>query len=74
MSRDFGVWMKVMRAERNWNQSRLAKKVGVHLNTIIRWESGTQFPTLDMAEKIFEVFGWELTAIREKGNDTKATK
>ena len=57
MSRDFYIWMRNKRLKKSMSQVRLAKKVGVHVNTIIRWESGTQFPTLDMAEKIAEVFG-----------------
>lgn len=63
MCRDFGLWMKTMRKNKHMNQSRLAKKLGVHYNSIIRWESGTQFPPLDMAEKIVEVLGSELVII-----------
>ena len=57
MSRDFGIWMKQRRKKKYMSQARLAKKVGVHPNSIIRWESGTQFPPLDMAERIIEVLG-----------------
>ena len=64
MSRNFGLWMKTMRNINNMTQSRLAKKVGVHYNSIIRWESGTQFPPLDVAEKIIEVLGSELAIIK----------
>lgn len=74
MSKDFGAWMKERRMERNWNQTKLAEKVGVHLNTIIRWESGTQFPTLDMAERIIEVFGWRLKTVMGNEDDAKTKK
>lgn len=60
MSRDFGIWMKNRRLKKSMSQERLGKKIGVHANTIIRWESGTQFPTLDVAEKIIEVLGCAL--------------
>ena len=60
MSRDFGIWMKTRRQAKNMSQMRLAKKVGVHYNSIIRWETGTQFPTLDMAERLIEVLGGKL--------------
>ena len=65
MSRTFGEWVRDRRKEKHWNQTRLAQKIGVHLNTIIRWESGTQFPPLDMAEKIIEVLGSELVIVNE---------
>ena len=60
MSRDFGEWMKRRRLKKSMSQVRLANSVGVHVNSIIRWESGTQFPTLDMAERIIETLGSEL--------------
>ena len=60
MSRDFGEWLKQNREQKHLTQRRLAQKVGVHYNSIIRWESGTQFPTLDMAERLIEVLGGRL--------------
>jgi transcriptional regulator with XRE-family HTH domain len=57
MSRDFGIWMKERRLKKSMSQERLGKMVGVHGNTILRWETGTQFPPLDMAERIIEVLG-----------------
>lgn len=60
MSKNFGKWLKKMRKSKKWSQVRLAEKLGVHYNTIIRWESGTQFPTLDKAEEIAKVFGFSL--------------
>ena len=63
ISRDFGLWMRDRRMERHWNQSRLADKVGVHLNTIIRWECGQQFPPLDKAEEIAKILGSELSLV-----------
>lgn len=63
MSRDFGEWMRNHRLKKSMSQTRLAQAVGVHANTIIRWESGTQFPTLDMAERVIEVLGSELVIV-----------
>lgn len=60
MSRDFGIWIKEHRKKKHMTQERLAKKVGVHVNTIIRWETGTAFPPLDIAEKLIEVLGGKL--------------
>lgn len=63
MSRDFGAWMKTRRLKKSMSQVRLANSIGVHVNSIIRWESGTQFPTLDMAERIIQVLGSELIIV-----------
>lgn len=57
MSGDFHIWMRNRRLKKSMSQIRLAKKVGVHVNTIMRWETGTQFPPLDAAEKIVDVLG-----------------
>ena len=60
MSKDFGIWMKTMRKRKWMSQERLAAKVGVHPNTIIRWELGKQFPPLDITEQIVMILGGEL--------------
>ena len=60
MSRDFGIWMKQSRERKHMSRARLADKVGVHYNSILRWETGTQFPPLDMAERLIEVLGGKL--------------
>ena len=60
MSRDFGIWMKTRRKKKYMSQVRLADKLGVHVNSVIRWESGTAFPPLDMAEMIIEILGGRL--------------
>lgn len=60
MSRDFGEWMKKRRSKLNMTQVRLAQKVGVHYNTIIQYEQGIRFPTLDMAEVIVVALGGKM--------------
>ena len=69
MSGDFGTWMKTKRLKKSMSQERLAKKVGVHMTSIARWETGTQFPTLDMAERIIEVLGGSLLIGEKIGTD-----
>ena len=69
MSRDFGIWMRTKRLKKSMSQERLAKKVGVHMTSIARWETGTQFPTLDMAERIIEVLGGSLLIGEKNGTD-----
>lgn len=64
MSEDFAAWMKRARLKKSMSQERLAKKVNVHINTIMRWENGKQYPPLDKAEEIINILGWELTVVR----------
>lgn len=60
LSNDFSVWIKEKRTEKRWSQQRLGEKVGLHGNSILRYETGTQFPPLDVAEEIIKVLGGEL--------------
>ena len=69
MSRDFGLWLKQSREKKNMSRMSLAKKVNVHYNSILRWETGTQFPTLDMAERLIEVLGCRLILEENDGTD-----
>lgn len=68
MCKDFGTWMREMRKSKKMSQMRLAEKIGVHYNSIMRWETGTQFPPLDVAEMIICEFGHEL--LINKGETT----
>lgn len=65
---DFGKWIKAKRKEKGWNQLQLARQIPRHPNSITRYETGDDFPPLDVAEKIVSLLGAELV-IREKGND-----
>ena len=60
ISRDFGIWMRESRERKHMSRTRLANKVGVHYNSILRWETGTQFPSLDMAEMLIEALDCRL--------------
>lgn len=60
ISINFGKWIRERRLERGWSQSRLANKVGLQGNSIMRYESGTQWPPLDVAEAIINVLGGKL--------------
>lgn len=63
---DFGVWMHERRIKRSMSQQRLADKVGVHINSIRRWEQGEQTPTFDMAQDIARALGQEITINRRE--------
>ncbi len=48
--------IKVLRAEKNWTQEDLARKVGVSRQTINSIERGKFFPSVVLALKIARVF------------------
>ncbi|CAM3226441.1 MULTISPECIES: helix-turn-helix transcriptional regulator [Vagococcus] len=52
--------MKVLRAERNWTQQDLAKKLGVTRQTISSIEKGKYSLSLKLAFEISEIFEVEL--------------
>lgn len=49
--------LKVLRAEQNWSQERLAQKLGVSRQTVNAIERGKYDPSLQLAFKISAVFG-----------------
>ena len=62
----FGGWLKEKRRAAKKKQYELAKEIPVNANTLSRYETGERLPTLDVAERICELFGAEII-IREKG-------
>lgn len=52
--------MKVLRAERNWTQQDLARKLGVTRQTISSIEKGKYSLSLKLAFEISEIFEVEL--------------
>jgi len=53
----FKTRLRVLRAEREWSQARLAAQVGVTRQTINAIERGRFHPNLRLAFKIARVFG-----------------
>lgn len=51
----FNECMVSERKRRHWNRQRVADKLGVHVNTIGRWETGDDVP-LSMAIKWAQIF------------------
>ena len=48
--------LRVLRAERNWSQARLAEELGVSRQTINAIETGKYDPSLPLAFKIAGLF------------------
>lgn len=55
--------LKVLRAERDWTQARLAKELGVSRQTVNAIETGKYAPSLPLAFRISAVFGQPIEAI-----------
>ncbi len=48
--------LKVLRKKRGWSQTRLAEQIGSHLSHINRIETGKYNPSLDVVQKLANVF------------------
>lgn len=43
---DFAAWLRFEREHRGWTLAKTADVLGVHWNTIARWERGEMTPSL----------------------------
>lgn len=57
--------LRVLRAERNWSQARLAEELGVSRQTVNAVETGKYDPSLPLAFKIARVFDRRIEEIFE---------
>lgn len=42
---DFAAWLRFEREQREWTLARMAEVIGVHWNTVARWERGDMTPS-----------------------------
>jgi len=59
----FKTRMRVLRAELEWSQAKLAARVGVTRQTINSIEKGRFHPNLRLAFKIARVFGKQIAEV-----------
>ena len=57
---DFGQWVKEKRKAAGYTQYQLARMIPMHENTLSRYETGDKSPSLEIAERLCEIFGAEL--------------
>lgn len=57
--------LKILRAERDWSQARLAAELGVSRQTVNAIETGKYDPSLPLAFKLAQVFGLLIEEIFE---------
>ena len=55
--------LKVLRAERNWNQAELAERLDVSRRSVNAIETGKYDPSLPLAFRIARLFGQPIEAI-----------
>lgn len=55
--------LKVLRAERDWTQARLARELEVSRQTVNAIETGKHDPSLPLAFKIARVFGQRIEEV-----------
>ena len=55
--------LKILRAERNWNQADLAANLGISRQSVNAIETGKYDPSLPLAFRIAELFGQPIEAI-----------
>ena len=63
--------LKVLRAERDWTQARLAQELDVSRQTVNAIETGKYDPSLPLAFKIVRLFGQPIEDIFTDSNEGK---
>ncbi len=58
--------LKVLRAERDWNQQDLAERLGVSRQSVNAIETGRYDPSLPLAFRIADVFGMPIEDIFQR--------
>ncbi|MFL3667127.1 MAG: helix-turn-helix transcriptional regulator [Verrucomicrobiota bacterium] len=65
--------LKVLRAERDWTQARLADELGVSRQTINAIEKGKFDPSLPLAFKVARLFGMLIEDIFQDASSNPTT-
>ena len=55
--------LKILRAERDWNQSDLAAQLGISRQSVNAIETGKYDPSLPLAVRIADLFGLKIEDI-----------
>ena len=61
--------LKVLRAERNWSQAKLASQLDVSRQTVNAIETGKYDPSLPLAFRIARLFGRSIEGVFEPAQD-----
>lgn len=64
--------LRVLRAERDWTQARLARELDVSRQTVNAIETGKYDPSLPLAFRVARLFAQPIEAIFHDGEEEKA--
>lgn len=53
----FGAWLQRQLVRREWNQSDLARRSGIHTSRISDWVNGKRAPSTENAERLADALG-----------------
>ncbi|MCH5171579.1 MAG: helix-turn-helix transcriptional regulator [Erysipelotrichales bacterium] len=70
-SDDFGKFISAKRKELKISQALLAEKLNIDSKTLSKWENGVNYPDLESAHKIAEIFNISLDDILNENFDTE---
>ena len=62
--------LKILRAERDWNQAELGGRLGVSRQAVNAIETGKHDPSLPLAFRIARLFGLAIEEIFDDGQDS----
>ena len=54
-----------------YTQEELAEKLDIHMNTVLRWEQGKRYPTINKLKKLSQILG---TSVEYLMDDTDSVK
>ena len=66
--------IRILRAEHNWSQADLAERLDVSRQTINSIETGKYDPSLPLAFRIADLFGYQIEEVFNPDNDTNARR
>ena len=74
VTKDFGATLRALRTARGWSQKALAQRINRSANTIWRYESNLQEPTLDTLRSFSAIFGVPLSFWENEEEDESLTE
>jgi transcriptional regulator with XRE-family HTH domain len=70
---DFGSILKMLRSEKGFSQEAFAKKIGVHVTNLSKYERNISVPSLEVAKRMAEVLEVSLDRLVHGDNRAEAT-
>ncbi|CAN5803736.1 hypothetical protein BH24GEM1_BH24GEM1_20180 [soil metagenome] len=65
--KDYAAWLRFEREQRGWTLAEMADVLGVHWNTVARWERGDMTPSALVQKAVRDTLGDEGKGKRGRG-------